>query len=81
MVGGRYRLKTVQPGRSIQPPSEISLSSISIGLPGAQVICSTAALASSHLAGEIGLPSGPMTGGRRALTLPAGHSSRDGAKM
>ena len=27
----------------------MSLSSISIGLPGAQVICSTAALASSHL--------------------------------
>ena len=50
MVGGRYRLKIVQPGRSIQPPSEISRSLISIGSPGAQVICSTAALASSHVA-------------------------------
>ena len=71
----------MQPGRSIQPPSEISRSSITVGSPGAQVICSTARFRSSHADAGIGLPSSPRTGGMRALTLAAGHISPVGMKM
>ena len=38
---GRYRLKQVTPLRLIHPPSDTSLSRISIGSPGDHVICST----------------------------------------
>ena len=67
----------VTPLRSIHPPSEIRRSRISIGKPGAQVICSTGLLRSSHVVAvavfacfflsSAGLPSGPSSGiGRRA---------------
>ena len=49
------------------------------GQPRAQVICSTGLCWSSHaLAGTL-LLSGPGMGAMRALTLLAGHISRDGA--
>jgi hypothetical protein len=70
----------LHPGRLIQPASETSRSLMIIGSPGAHVVCSTAALAASHVLGLIGFPSGPKTGGRRASTLVPGHRSRDGMK-
>ena len=42
------------PFRSIHPPSEISRFLINIGLPGAQVICSTGLFRSSHALADIG---------------------------
>jgi hypothetical protein len=88
IVGGWYRLKQVAPGRSIHPPSRMSLSLMTMGRPGAQVICSTGLLRSSQaLAGiKTGLPplsTGPassssLTGGMRELTLAAGQGERVG---
>ena len=90
-VGGRYRLSTVTPFCSIQPPSLISLSRMNCGSPGAQVICSTGAcLASQALARIVfcspvfslstGWPSlsNSGTGGSRALTRAAGQKSPAG---
>ena len=81
------------PGRSIQPPSAISLPSIASGSPGAHVICSTGRYLSSQTLGlrRLGFPFASMTGvpsffsigtdGRRVLTLVAGHISRVGTKI
>jgi hypothetical protein len=80
-MGGRYKLKILTPLRGIQPPSAISLSSIKVGSPGDQVICSTARLMLSHADAVVFFPSEPITGGTREFTLAAGHSSRDGMKM
>ena len=66
--------------RSDHPPSLMIRSGISSDNPGAHVICVTARLLSSHWLAFTG-SSAPMIGGIRALTLDAGHISRDGTKM
>ncbi len=78
--------------RSIKPPSDASLSRISIGLPGAHVVYSTDLFLSSQVLALIflglprslstGLPSVPLgaTIPRRASTLLAGQNSREGVK-
>ena len=86
IVGGRYRLKTLHPGRSIQPPSAISRSSINIALPGNQVICSTGWFRSSQVDADIrtGRPflfTPTWIFGRRAFTLGAAHICPVGVKM
>ena len=75
-------MKQRTPGRSIQPPSAISRSSMITGRPGAQVICSTGRFWSSQVLALISSSVVPtLIGGMRALTLLAGHSSRVGTKM
>ena len=81
MVGGRYRLKHVTSFRAIQPPWSISSSWISVGLPGAHVICSTCLFWSSHVLAGIFFSSSSRTDPSLALMLLAGHVSRVGAKM
>src|SRR5256885_11312105 len=80
-TGGRYRLKQVMLFRSIHPPSEIRRLGMSMGSPGAQVICSTGLYLSSHALADTGFAPLSEIGGIRALTLAAGHISRDGVKM
>jgi hypothetical protein len=78
-----YKLRTVAPGLSIQPPSATTRSSISIGDPGAQIICSTGLFWSSQVLALIFISSPsastPTTIGKmRALTLDPGQCSRVG---
>jgi hypothetical protein len=52
-----------------------------MGSPGAQVICSTDLFLSSHALADTGFAPLSEIGGIRALTLAAGHISRDGVKI